>query len=55
MRLSAFDTPPLIGLVYQPQIIDDYGACDGMRIGRGNSITMRNIAPVPIISNTNPT
>jgi hypothetical protein len=30
---------PLIGLLYQPRMIDEYGASGGVRIGRGNRST----------------
>jgi hypothetical protein len=41
-------TWPLIGLFYQPRMIDDEcGAVDGIRIGRGNRNTRRKPAPVP--------
>jgi hypothetical protein len=40
---------PLTGLLYQPQMIDDEcGAVGGMRIGRGNQITQRKPAPLPL-------
>jgi hypothetical protein len=41
---------PLIGLLYQPRMIDDdeCGAVGGMRIGRGNRSTRRKPAPVPL-------
>jgi hypothetical protein len=42
---------PLIGLFYQPRMIDDdddCGAVGGIRIGRGNRSTLRNPAPVPL-------
>jgi hypothetical protein len=41
---------PLLGLLYQPQIIDnnDCGAISGMRIFRGNRSTLRKPAPVPL-------
>jgi hypothetical protein len=40
---------PLIGLLYQPQMIDDAcGAVGGMRIGRGNRSTRRKPTPVPL-------
>jgi hypothetical protein len=47
---------PLIGLLYQPRIIDDdddddaddYGAVSGMGIGRGNRSTQTKHAPVPL-------
>jgi hypothetical protein len=39
-----------IGLLYQRQMIDDgdCGAIGGMKIGRGNEITRRKPAPVPV-------
>jgi hypothetical protein len=41
---------PLIGLLYQLRMIDDEecGAFGGKRIGRGNGITRRKLAPVPL-------
>jgi hypothetical protein len=41
---------PLIGLLYQPRMVDDdeCGAVCGMRIGRGNRSTRRKPAPVPL-------
>jgi hypothetical protein len=41
---------PLIGLLYQPRMIDDdeCGAVGGMRIGRGNPSTRRKPDPVPL-------
>jgi hypothetical protein len=38
------------GLLYKPQMIDegDYGAIDGMKIGRGNRSTRRKPAPTPL-------
>jgi hypothetical protein len=41
---------PLIGLLYQPQVIDDAecGAVIGMRVGRGIRSTRRKPAPVPL-------
>jgi hypothetical protein len=39
---------PLIGVLYQPQMMDEYGAFEGMRIGRGNLSTRRKPAPVPL-------
>jgi hypothetical protein len=41
---------PLIGLLYQHQMIDDeeYGTVGGMRIGRGNRSIGRKPAPVPL-------
>jgi hypothetical protein len=48
VRLSPFGTSATVGLLYQPQMIDDYGAVGGMRIGRGNRSTRRKPAPVPL-------
>jgi hypothetical protein len=41
---------PLIGLLYQPRMIDDddCGAVGGMIIGRGNRITRRKSVPAPV-------
>jgi hypothetical protein len=39
---------PIIGLMYQLPMIDDYGAFGGMRIGRGNRSTRRIPAPVQL-------
>jgi hypothetical protein len=39
---------PLIGLLYQPLMIDNYGAVGGMRIGRGNGSTRRKPATVQL-------
>jgi hypothetical protein len=40
---------PLIGLLYQPRMIDDEcGAVGGMRIGRGNRSTRRKPTPLPL-------
>jgi hypothetical protein len=46
---------PLIGLLYQPRMVDDddddddeCGAVGGMRTGRGNRSTRRKPAPVPL-------
>jgi hypothetical protein len=39
---------PLIGLLYQPWMVDKYGAIGGMRIGRGKLSTRRKPAPVPL-------
>jgi hypothetical protein len=41
VRLSPLGTAAVIGLLYQPQKIDDAdcGATDGMNIGRGNRST----------------
>jgi hypothetical protein len=38
---------PLICLLYQPQMIGEYGAFGGIRIGRGNQSTRRKPATVP--------
>jgi hypothetical protein len=49
VRLSPLGTSPIVGLLYQPRIIDDddYGAVGGMRVGRVNRSTRRKPAPVP--------
>jgi hypothetical protein len=39
---------PLIGLLYQSRVIDDYGAFGGMRIDRGNLSIRTKLAPVPL-------
>jgi hypothetical protein len=40
---------PIIGLLYQPRVIDDEcGAVGGMRIGRGNRSARRKPSPVPL-------
>jgi hypothetical protein len=41
---------PLIGLLYQPRMIDDdeCGAIGGMRIGRGNRSTWRKSVPMQL-------
>jgi hypothetical protein len=41
---------PLFGLMYQPRMMDKYGAFGGMRIGRGNRSTRRKPATVPLRS-----
>jgi hypothetical protein len=47
---------PLIGLLYQPRMIDDeYGAVCGMRIGRENRSTRRKPVTIATFSSTNPT
>jgi hypothetical protein len=45
---------PLIGLLYQPRMIDvvERGAVGGMRIIRGNRNTRRKIAPISITNRT---
>jgi hypothetical protein len=45
---------PLIGLLYQPQMTDEYGLYGGMRIDRGIRGTRRKTAPVVTLSTTNP-
>jgi hypothetical protein len=39
---------PIIGLSYQPRIIDECGAVGEIRIGRGNRSTRRKPALVPL-------
>jgi hypothetical protein len=39
---------PLIGLLYQPRMIDEYRAFGKMGIGRGDRSTRRKPAPVPL-------
>jgi hypothetical protein len=39
---------PLIGLLYQTRMIDEYGAFCGMRIGRGDRNTRKKPLPVPL-------
>jgi hypothetical protein len=39
---------PLIGILHQPWMIDEYGASVGIRTGRGNRSTWRKPAPVPL-------
>jgi hypothetical protein len=50
VRMSPLGIEATTGLLYQPQMIDDdnYGAIDGMKIGRGNRSTWRKPAPVPL-------
>jgi hypothetical protein len=49
VRLSPLGTSATVGLLYQPQMIDDdYGVVGGMRIGKGNRSTRRKPAPVPL-------
>jgi hypothetical protein len=50
VRLSPHGTSATVVLLYQPRMIDDddYGAVDGMRIGRGNPSTRRKPAPLPL-------
>jgi hypothetical protein len=42
VRLSPLGTAATTGLLYQPRMIDDgdFGAIDGMKIGRGNRSTL---------------
>jgi hypothetical protein len=39
---------PLVRLLYQPRVRDEYGEFDGMRIGKKNRSTRRKPAPVPL-------
>jgi hypothetical protein len=39
---------PLFGLLYQPRMIDECEAVDGMRIGRGSRSTRTKPTPVPL-------
>jgi hypothetical protein len=50
VRLSPLVTAAIIGLLYQPQMINDSdcGAISGMKSGRGNRSTRRNPAPVSL-------
>jgi hypothetical protein len=41
---------PLIGLLYQPRMIDEYWVFGGIKIGRGNLSIQRKPAPVPFCS-----
>jgi hypothetical protein len=49
-RLSPLGTATTVGVLYQPQMIDDCdcGAIGGMKIGRGNRNTRRIPAPVSL-------
>jgi hypothetical protein len=49
VRLSPFGIAATIGLLYQPQIIDDgdCGSIGGIKIGRGNGSTRRKPATDP--------
>jgi hypothetical protein len=49
VRLNPLGAAATSGLLYRPQMIDDgdYGAIDGMKIGRGNRSTRRKPAPEP--------
>jgi hypothetical protein len=50
VRLSPLGMSAIVGLLYQPRMIDDddYGGVGGMRIGRGNRSTRRKPVPVPL-------
>jgi hypothetical protein len=49
VRLIPLGTAANIGLLYQPQIIDDdCAAIGGMKIGRGNESTWRKSASVKL-------
>jgi hypothetical protein len=50
VKLSPLCTVATIGLLYEPQMIDDgdCGAIGGMKIGRGNQNTRREPAPPPL-------
>jgi hypothetical protein len=41
---------PLIGLLYQHGMINEYETFGGMRLGKGNRSTRRKPAPVPVSS-----
>jgi hypothetical protein len=45
---------PLIGLLYHPPMVDEYGAFDGMRIGRETEYSEKT-RPTATLSTTNPT
>jgi hypothetical protein len=51
VRLSPLGTAATVGLLYQPQMIDDGDseAIGGMKVGRGNRSTRRKPAPVPLL------
>jgi hypothetical protein len=47
---------PLVGLLYQPRTIDDYGAVGRMKIGRGNFLGGGGeTCPIANFSTTKPT
>jgi hypothetical protein len=50
VRLIPLGTAATVGLLYQPQMIDDddCGAIGGMKIDRGNRSTRRKSAPAPL-------
>jgi hypothetical protein len=39
---------PLTGLLYQPQVLDEYEAFGGARVGRGILSKLRRPDPVPL-------
>jgi hypothetical protein len=45
---GTFGAAATTGLLYQPQIVGDGGEIGGMKIGRGNRITLRKPAPAPL-------
>jgi hypothetical protein len=49
-RLSLLGSAATIGLLYQPQMIDDgdCGAIGGLKIGSANQSTWKNPTPVPL-------
>jgi hypothetical protein len=50
VRVGPLGTAAIIGLLYQPRMIDDgdCGAISEMKIGKGNRSTRRKPAPVPL-------
>jgi hypothetical protein len=46
-------TDLLMGLLYQPRVMDEYGAIGGMIIGRGNRSTREETCPSATSSTTN--
>jgi hypothetical protein len=55
VRLSPLGTAATIGLLHQPQIIDDgdWGAIGGIKMGRGNRSTQKKTCPSATLSTTN--
>jgi hypothetical protein len=51
-RLSSLGAAVTTDLLYQPQMtdVDDCGATDGMKIGRGNESTRRKPAPASLLN-----
>jgi hypothetical protein len=47
-KLSPLGTRPLIDLLYQPRMIDEYGVFGEMRTSRGNRSNERKPAPMPL-------